>query len=74
MQPLSAFLHQPAPPAPPLPGFPKFAAEALRARFAGFAKDVNGWQVGSAFGGRAFCEGDDLQRAAARLARRPEAG
>ncbi len=127
-QPLSAFLHQPAPPAPPTPDFPAFTEDAfkmdfpkylnfllqycppvpeeteLRAKFAeagigagkpwdpgklsdaqkaelavgvkegfdaidkatkGIGKDMNGWQVGSAFGDRAFYHGDWLLRAAA---------
>jgi hypothetical protein len=128
VQPLSAFLHQPAPPAAPAVDFPKFTDDAfkmdfpkylssllqfcpevpeekaLRAKFAeiGIApgkpfesdklsdaqkgelalglkegydviekavanrgKDINGWQVGAAFGDRAFYHGDYLLRAAA---------
>jgi hypothetical protein len=130
-QPLSAFLHQPAPPAPPLPDFPTFTEEAfkadfpkflnfllqfcpevpeeaaLRAKFAdagiapgkpfdsakltdaqkaevglgvkegydaigkqrdNIGKTINGWVVGSAFGDRAFYDGNFLLRAAAALA------
>ncbi len=130
-QPLSAFLHQPAPPAPPTPDFPAFTEDAfktdfpkylnfllqfcptvsdetaLRAKFAevgidagkpwdpsklsdpqkaelgigvkegydsivkrkdNIGKDINGWNVGSAFGDRAFYHGDYLLRAAAALA------
>ena len=130
-QPLSAFLHQPAPPAPPMPDFPAFTEDAfktdfpkylsfllqycppvpeeteLRAKFAevgieagkpfafdklsdsqkaelglgvkegydaiekqrnNIGKNINGWNVGSAFGDRAFYHGDYLLRAAAALA------
>jgi len=130
-QPLSAFLHQPAPPAPPVPDFPTFTEEAfkadfpkflnfllqfcpevpeeaaLRAKFAevgiapgkpfdsakltdaqkadiglgvkegydaigkqreNIGKTINGWVVGSAFGDRAFYNGNFLLRAAAALA------
>jgi hypothetical protein len=131
VQPLSAYLKQPAPPAAPAIDFPSFTEEAfktdfpkylnfllqfcpevpeekeLRAKFAsigiapgqlfdfaklsdvqkaelglgvkeGFdaikkqvdeiGKDINGWRVGSAFGDRAFYNGNFLLRAGAAMA------
>jgi hypothetical protein len=131
VQPLSAFLHQPAPPAAPAIDFPPFTKDdmklpfpkylnfvlqfcppveeekALRAKFATIGieagkpfdlaklseaekaeealgvkegydaivkqkdeigKNINGWLVGSAFGDRAFFNGNWLLRAAAALA------
>ena len=131
VQPLSAFMHQPAPAAQPLPDFPKFSEDAfkldfpkylnfllqfcptipgetaLRAKFnalgieAGtpfdlaklsevqkgelglavkngydaistqsksIGKEINGWNVGAAFGDRAFYKGNFLLRAGSALA------